>query len=146
MYHNSLKKSFDLSWSGTIVLDPGFHPAGQTTPCSSACWKAWMILMVSSTLRPTCSSLMVIERILPFPSITKRPRRVAPLRPSAGSSTKTPYSREISLVISANKGMLICPSPPFSLGVFFQARCEKCESTETAMTSAPISRYGLGYA
>lgn len=142
---SSLKYSFDLSWSGTIVLAPGFHPAGQTTPCWSACWKAWIILIVSSTFRPTCSSLMVMDRIFPFPSITKSPLRVAPLSPSSGSSTKTPYSLEISLVMSAKRGILICPRPPFSLGVFFQARCEKWESTEIPITSAPISKYHARY-
>ena len=28
--------------------------------------------------------------------------------------------------------------PPWSRGVFFQARCVKCESTETPITSAPF--------
>jgi hypothetical protein len=73
------------------------------------------------------------------------PLRVAPLRPSSGSSTRTPYSLEILLVMSARSGMLICPSPPFSLGVFFQARWEKCESTETPIISAPISTSGDRY-
>lgn len=35
--------------------------------------------------------------------------------------------------------MLTWPKPPFSLGVFFHARCEKWESTLTAITSAPMS-------
>ena len=120
-----LKNSFDLSWSGMIVLDPGFHPAGHTTPCLSACWKAFMVLRVSSTFLPTCSSLIVTDLTIPLPSMIKSPRRVAPLRASSESSTRTPKLLEISLVISATRGMSRWPSPPFSLAVFLQARCEK---------------------
>ena len=136
---SSLKNSLDLSWSGMMVLAPGFHPAGHTTPCSSACWKAFMILRVYSTFRPTCSSLMVTDLTIPFPSMMKSPLRVAPFRPSVGSSTSTPYSLDIYFVMSATRGMSMWPSPPFSLAVFRQARWEKCESTEMASTSAPIS-------
>lgn len=38
---------------------------------------------------------------------------------------------------------MTCPKPPFSLGVFFHARCEKWESTLTPITSAPMSMLGI---
>ena len=124
-HHNYLKYSFDLSWSGIIVFAPGFQPAGHTTPCSSACLKARIVRRVQSTLRPTCSSLIVIERITPLPSIMKSPLRVAPLSGSFEFSTRTPYLLDISFVMSATRGMSSCPNPPFYLAVFLHARCEK---------------------
>ena len=36
-----------------IVSLPGFHPAGQTSPCLSVYWKAWTNRRVSSTDLPT---------------------------------------------------------------------------------------------
>ena len=42
--------------------------------------------------------------------------------------------------MSATRGYEQPPSPPFSRGVSVQAKCEKCESTETPTTSAPIAR------
>ncbi len=67
-----------LTWSGIIVLLPGFQLAGHTTPFLSAYWNAWTSLYVSSTLRPTCSSLIVTDRITPFPSIIISPLSEAP--------------------------------------------------------------------
>ena len=139
-YHiSSLKYSFDLSWSGIIVFAPGFHPAGQTTPCSSACWKAFIVLKVSSTFLPTCSSLIVTDLTTPFPSMMNKPLKVAPFNGSAESYTRTPYSLDIYFVMSATRGISRWPKPPFYLAVFLQAKCEKWESTEIAKTSAPIS-------
>ena len=68
---------------------------------------------------------MVTDLTIPFPSIMNRPLRVAPFKGSAASSTNTPYSFEILFVISARRGILRCPSPPFYLAVFLQAKWEK---------------------
>lgn len=87
--HNPWKYYFIFYWSGMIVFDPGCQLAGHTTPCLSACWKAFIILNVSSGFLPTCSSLIVIDLIFPFVSITNNPRTVAPYNPSVSSSTKT---------------------------------------------------------
>ena len=121
-------------WSGMMVLLPGFQFAGQTTPCSSACLNAFINLKVSSTFLPTCSSFIIIDLIFLFPSITNNPLKVAPWRPSAGFSTRTPYYLDIFLVMSAMRGKLIYPKPPLFLGAFLQAKCEKWESTDIART------------
>ena len=51
------------------------------------------------------------------------------------ASSSTPYFSEIFLSRSATSGYWIGPMPPWFRGVFFHARCVKCESTETPMTS-----------
>lgn len=55
------------------VSCPGFQPAGQTSPCSSVYWNAWTNRRVSSTLRPTGKSFIVIWRRIPFLSIMNSP-------------------------------------------------------------------------
>lgn len=55
------------------VSSPGFHPAGQTSPCSSVNWKAWTRRRVSSTDLPTGKSFMVICRRTPLLSMMNKP-------------------------------------------------------------------------
>ena len=55
------------------VAEPGFHSAGQTSPCWSVYWKACTSRIVSSTDRPTGKSFMVICRRMLFSSMIKRP-------------------------------------------------------------------------
>lgn len=62
-----------VEYIGVTVSCPGFQPAGHTSPCSSVYWKAWTNRSVSSTLRPTGKSFIVIWRNIPRPSIMKRP-------------------------------------------------------------------------
>lgn len=90
-----------------IVLLPGFQLAGHTTPFLSACWNAWTNLYVSSTLLPTCSSLIVIDLIFFLGSIITKPRNDAPSRGSSELSTKTPYWAEIYFVMSETRGISI---------------------------------------
>lgn len=42
--------------------------------------------------------------------------------------------------MSDNNGIDNLPNPPSLRGVFTQAKCVKCESTDAATTSAPIVR------
>lgn len=74
------------------------------------------------------------DLITPLVSIITKPLKEAPSSGSSLLSTKTPYWAEIYLVISATNGISIYPRPPYFLGVFLQAKCEKCESTEIART------------
>lgn len=73
----------------------------------------------------------------PLPSIINNPLRGAPYSSSNSSSTNTPYAYDIFFDISANRGILRFPTPPWTLGVFIQARCVKWESVEIPITSAP---------
>ena len=53
---------------------------------------------------------------------------------------RTPYFLEMSMLLSARRGISMAPRPPFSLGVLTHARWLKWESVEQAITSQPISR------
>lgn len=64
---------FKLNILEFTVSCPGFQPAGHTSPCTSVYWKAWTNRSVSSTLRPTGRSFIVIWRNIPLPSIMKSP-------------------------------------------------------------------------
>lgn len=61
------------------VSCPGFHPAGQTSPCLSVYWKACTNLKVSSTLLPTGRSFIVICLRVPFGSMINKPLIIAEL-------------------------------------------------------------------
>jgi hypothetical protein len=71
--HNNKGVRLLVEYIGVTVSCPGFQPAGHTSPCSSVYWKAWTNRSVSSTLRPTGKSFIVIWRNIPRPSIMKRP-------------------------------------------------------------------------
>lgn len=123
--------------SGLMVelLVSGFQSAGQTSPCLSVNWKAWISLIASSTERPTGKSLTVIWRRTPFGSIKNEPRRVTP------SSVKTPYSLETLCALSESNGSLRSgPRPPSLRGTLAHARWVNSESVEAPKTSTPSSR------
>ena len=121
--------------SAFMVFLPGFQLAGHTSPCWSVNWNAWTKRRVSSTERPTGMSLMVIWRKLPALSMMNKPRKATP-----SSSLSTPYLREISWVLSANRGMFILPKPPCLRGVVIQAKWEYSESVLQPTTSQPMLR------
>jgi len=84
VYFCLLKYSLLMSTPGLIVSLPGFHPAGQTSPCLSVNWNACTRRRVSSTDRPTGRSFTVIWRSTPLSLITNRPLSEIP---SSSSST-----------------------------------------------------------
>src|SRR4051794_14887200 len=53
---------------GTIVGAPGFHEAGQTSPCSSVYLNAFTSLITSSMFLPTGRSFIDMCLIIPLPS------------------------------------------------------------------------------
>jgi hypothetical protein len=57
---------------------PGFHPAGQTSPCSSVNWNAFTKRRVSSTSRPTGRSFIVLCLKTPLPSMMNSPLSATP--------------------------------------------------------------------
>ncbi len=114
-------------------------------------WNALSKRIVSSTERPTGRSLTVIclgndvngdflrrkdaNLRVPLGSIMNKPRKAMP-----ASSSKTPYSREICIFLSAMRGRARSgPRPPCFLGCEAQAKWEYCESVETP------NKTGQGY-
>ena len=73
---NWLPNYFGKKYLTVTVSDPGFHPAGQTSPCSSVNWNACTKRRVSSTDRPTGKSLTVICRNVPFGSMMNNPLKI----------------------------------------------------------------------
>ena len=144
------KYSSDSWVSALMVLDPSVQFAGQTSPCLSYItaslgfryasisrtvnWNALSKRIVSSTERPTGRSLTVIclgndvnsdfprrkdaNLRVPLGSIMNKPRKAIP-----ASSSKTPYSREICIFLSAMRGRARSgPRPPCFLGCEAQAK------------------------
>merc|ERR1712154_624835 len=120
---------------GLMVSLPGFHPAGHTSPCLSVNWKACTRRSVSSTERPTGRSFMVICRRLPLSSMMNSALNAMPW-----SSFRHPYWREISMVLSARRGICMVPIPPCLRGVLIHAKCENSLSVDAPITSQLMLR------
>mmetsp|Transcript_6361 Transcript_6361/g.14488 ORF Transcript_6361/g.14488 Transcript_6361/m.14488 type:complete len:201 (-) Transcript_6361:456-1058(-) len=119
---------------GIMVLSPGFHPTGQTSPCSATNCSAWMRRSCSSTDLPTGKFSTLVLSMTPSGLMMNVPRKAIPI-----SFDSVPYCAAMSFVTSATSGMFISPSPPRLRLVRIHARCVSSVSVEHPIISALCS-------
>lgn len=120
-----------------MVFCPGCQFAGQTSPCFSTNWNAFTSLKNSSGFLPTGRSLTEACLTIPLSSMIQVALNEIPV--SSPYSMRQPQSFEMVLLMSDRSGIYMSPKPPSFLDLRQYSMWEKCESTEQATTSHPIS-------
>merc|ERR1712080_355933 len=106
------KYSLLSSTPGFIDFLPGFHPAGQTSPCLSVNWNACTNLSASSTSLPTGKSLTVTCLSVCFPSMINSPRNVTP-----SSGLYTVCFRDLAVLIRKERDIHLTQPSLLTWGV-----------------------------